>query len=784
MSPTTTSEACATATSDRRGRRAAPFRVRLLAALAVCAAALVASPAAALAATTVTSATIDGVQSTSAPPGSVLPVSVTGQVSLGGNWRSTDVSGVSVGTSGSDCSDHSDFGSGTHTATFNATAPGTPDNYDVGFTPNASNGCSGAASGTFTLTDGLRVTTPGPNPNLPPRCGINVMLVLDKSGSIASSGQTETVKSATRSFLNALSGTGAKVSIVDFSSTAARPVPYTTVTPDTIADTFEPYLQNGYKPSGFTNWEAAFHEVRNANTQGTLADLVVFITDGDPTAHSNATGNPTTGLTEGAVSAMRPAAAEADLVKGQGSHVFMMGVGAAVTKPASAHRLTAMSGFNQFPPADFSRADYTLVENFDDLAAALRRVAVALCSGSVTITKLVDTGDGTFRPQPGWDFTASVSVNQGGFAWVQPLPPTPPDQRTQTTNQDGVATFQWKPDNSTAASTVTLTEIQKPGFVFVDANCQTESPGRTGRSIVRRVTSTNPSAQVIVGPNQYAKCTVRNRISPGTIQIIKSANPQTSQAFAFTGSGPIGGFSLVDDGVDPSTASRTFNDLTPGTYTVSEVLPDSWGLTSITCSDPRVVITGTQVAITIGPNDAVVCLYQNTRNIPPPDPEPPEPPTPVGPTPPTPSTPVTPTTPPGQGILGTIVSNATRLRVVKTAPRVARVGDRVRFSLTVTNVGTVPARAVQMTDIPPAALQLAGLRASAVPSRRIRGNAVWRVGPLAPGASRTVSGTVRIKAGVAGLRRNTVIATASNAPAVTDVADTRILRARRPSFTG
>src|SRR4029078_5073410 len=45
---------------------------------------------------------------------------------------------------------------------------------------------------------------------------------------------------------------------------------------------------------------------------------------------------------------------------------------------------------------------------------------------------------------------------------------------------------------------------------------------------------------------------------------------------------------------------------------------------------------------------------------------------------------------------------------------------------------------------------------------------------------RTVSGTVRIKAGIAGLRRNTVIATASNAPAVTHVAATRSLRARRP----
>ena len=39
-----------------------------------------------------------------------------------------------------------------------------------------------------------------------------------------------------------------------------------------------------------------------------------------------------TGLTEGDVTAMRPAEAEADLVKEDGSHVFAMGVGAAVTK--------------------------------------------------------------------------------------------------------------------------------------------------------------------------------------------------------------------------------------------------------------------------------------------------------------------------------------------------------------------------------------------------------------------------------------------------------------------
>ena len=80
------------------------------------------------------------------------------------------------------------------------------------------------------LPTALNVLAPGANPTLPPRCGINVMLVLDESGSIGSSRQTDTVRNATRAFLTALSGTGALVSIVDFSSTAAQPVPYTQVT--------------------------------------------------------------------------------------------------------------------------------------------------------------------------------------------------------------------------------------------------------------------------------------------------------------------------------------------------------------------------------------------------------------------------------------------------------------------------------------------------------------------------------------------------------------------------
>ena len=153
------------------------------------------------------------------------------------------------------------------------TAPGKPDgSYTVTYTAYANNGCSGPA-GEFNLTNALNVTAPGNNPNLAERCGINVMLVLDESGSIASSGATEAVRNATKAFLDALSGTGSKVSIIDFSTSAARPIEYTTVTPESISTDLRALPDNrtgtGYNPSGWTNWEAAFDKVGKANTQGT-----------------------------------------------------------------------------------------------------------------------------------------------------------------------------------------------------------------------------------------------------------------------------------------------------------------------------------------------------------------------------------------------------------------------------------------------------------------------------------------------------------------------------------
>ena len=404
-------------------------RVRVGLALVALVLVALASQGNALGALTANSAKLNGVTSVSTPPGGVLSANLNVSVTSGSNWRGTQY-GFNA-PNPTTCVNTSDRGS-SGSNTFNVTAPATPGDYAAQFRARGANDCTGESSNVLALPAAVKVTTPAPNPDLPPRCGINVMLILDESGSIGSSGATQDVRNAAKAFIGALSGTGSKVSIIEFSTSANRPVGYTTVTPETIASTFNPYLDNQYNPNGWTNWEDAFRLTKQANDQGPVADLVVFVTDGDPTAHNNPSGGPTTGLTEGDSVALGRAATEADLVKEQGSHVLALGVGSAVTKPQSATRLTAVSGTDQIPPASIETGDYTLVQNFGDLAAALAKLATELCQSSVTVTKLVDNLDGKgYQPKADWKFTTSVSVNTGTSDWITPSRRRPRPRETR-----------------------------------------------------------------------------------------------------------------------------------------------------------------------------------------------------------------------------------------------------------------------------------------------------------------------------------------------------------------
>jgi uncharacterized repeat protein (TIGR01451 family) len=730
-----------------------PRRIGVIIATAALVAALAALQGVAAGAT-VTKATIEGVTSTSSPPASVLPASMTVSIGLGEAWVRTGVTFTPTGGGEpvTRCINTDNYLGGEPTASFDVTAPGPPGGYDVAFTPYRDGDCTEAIAPPFVLRDGLRVTQPAPNPRLPARCGIDVALILDSSGSIGD--DAPTVRTAVRSFLTALSGTGSQVSIVDFNAQATRPVPYTVVSSTTIADTFDPYLKNTYKPGGTTNWEAAFQRVVEANAApgGPVADLVLFITDGDPNTFNNDSGGTTYLTPDGNVTVMRRAVTQADLVKRDGSHVFALGVGAAVTGIPSQQRLTAVSGTDKYPvPQDnFSQADYGIVGNIADLPDALREFATELCKGSLTVTKLVDEGDGAYRPDPGWNFRLTVETSPGSYKWVSPGPPTapPPATRTQATDEDGVAGFQWRPDDPTATSVLTGLEEVEDGYAFVDRTCSVFNLNGRVRTI--RGTTPGPARFATLGPNQYAKCTVRNRILPGTIEIEKSATPTGSQAFAFTGSGPLGSFSLVDTGRGGSS-SRTFTGLAPATYRVTETVPAGWSLTGASCSTADGTVAGATATITLTPQASTVCTFRNTRDDTPPPAPPP----------------------------------TTRLRILKTAPAVARAGQKAQFALTVTNAGPVTARDVRLADVPPASIQLQ-LLSSDTRVRIEGGNAVWRLGDLAPGAKRTVRGTVRIVSATPGLKRNLALATADNANLVQDPADTRVLAQRRitPPVTG
>jgi hypothetical protein len=120
-------------------------------------------------------------------------------------------------------------------------------------------------------------------------------------------------------------------------------------------------------------------------------------------------------------------------------------------------------------------------------------------------------------------------------------------------------------------------------------------------------------ASINLGPGENVSCTYVNTFNNtvGSITIIKSAVPTSTQAFAFSGS--LGAFSLVDDGTPPN--SQTFLNLSPGSYTVTEGSVPGWNLANLTCTDPdngSVTDLGTRKAtIDLDAAENVVCTFSN-----------------------------------------------------------------------------------------------------------------------------------------------------------------------------
>lgn len=428
------------------------------------------------------------------------------------------------------------------------------------------------------------------NPGLDDTCGLDVVLILDESGSINTSGATGDVRNAAEAFVSGLEGTGSQVAIIEFNTRARFPIPFTPVTSATISSVFNPYINDtgggeGYDPSEYnsteywTNWDDALQEVEASNADGSTpsADLVVFVTDGDPTAYNDThpsdpdNTDVTYGLSPGASLTLPQAADHADAVKAGGSHILAAGVGNALANSTSEGRLQAISGDQEYPSpqSNLRDADYLLVTDFQELEDELRNLTTELaasCTASVDVTKMVDEADGNgYQPASGWVFEAEVSASSGTLEWIEPGPATPATPRIAFTGGAGDAHFEWRTIDSSATSSVTIAETMQTGYEFVSVSCEDEDgPIQVAQSESFMLDGLAALDQV--------SCTINNKRQTGTFRVIKDVvNDHGGNASA-------NDFLLhvKDNGDDVAgspaagSASGTVYELPTGTYEVSE----------------------------------------------------------------------------------------------------------------------------------------------------------------------------------------------------------------------
>ena len=194
-------------------------------------------------------------------------------------------------------------------------------------------GCTPEGTSLASATSAFTIRPRTENQDLAPHCDTRVALVLDESGSIGSTtGAEQAVINGSKAFVNGLVDSGAQLAVIDFSSSAstvcsARGQVYNNVTSAFATGPFATYINSNYNPNGWTNWEAAFAQV---STLSTRPELVVFLTDGDPTARFT-TSSPETNFPNGSYLTMDPAFTRANGLKETGLHMFAIGVGAALS---------------------------------------------------------------------------------------------------------------------------------------------------------------------------------------------------------------------------------------------------------------------------------------------------------------------------------------------------------------------------------------------------------------------------------------------------------------------
>ncbi|MFC4554388.1 vWA domain-containing protein [Georgenia faecalis] len=362
-----------------------------------------------------------------------------------------------------------------------------------------------AAARTVTLPRPAEQTRPGgvrtwpdvrANNVAPPVCGIDLALVMDLSNSVTDSAALlNQYKAAAVDFVDELTGTPSRVGVYTFATAAPAAgvnnttLPLTSVatagTASVVTAKINSLTGAPTERQGGTNWDRAFHQVVES---GVEHDVVLFLTDGEPTYHRDARGSGS----EASITEVEEAIHSANAVKETGSQVIVVGIGNAAGTPAAANRMSLISG-----PVE--NQDYYRT-NFADLAETLEEIASQNCAGTLSVVKEVRTLAGTIVPGgPGWTFTTPT-------AGVTPT--------SVTTDTTSAVNFDVAHPAGTFATPVTVNETVNAGYTLAqqggfNARCTTD----TGASLP--VTNAGTTGFTVdVGAQVIVTCTVRNAEVP------------------------------------------------------------------------------------------------------------------------------------------------------------------------------------------------------------------------------------------------------------------------------
>ncbi|GHF88177.1 prealbumin-like fold domain-containing protein [Deinococcus ficus] len=112
-----------------------------------------------------------------------------------------------------------------------------------------------------------------------------------------------------------------------------------------------------------------------------------------------------------------------------------------------------------------------------------------------------------------------------------------------------------------------------------------------------------------------ATASITATAATATLTIIKDAQPNSAEDFAFTTTGTgLSAFSLDDDADATLANSRTFTGLSAGTYTVTEAASPNWTLTAVNCTggSANVDLPNRRVTLTLSAGQTVSCTFVNT----------------------------------------------------------------------------------------------------------------------------------------------------------------------------